>query len=119
MTYGYDVAPEREEEQRQLLTHRILPPLVDRPGIAGVHLCLADRAASSIETEEKKNRADKTAIPNWGLLIEGACEAALLEAACREALPRETLVAAGADPEIERGLYQLQYSRCKTPGTAG
>ena len=29
------------------------------------------------------------------------------------------IAVAGALEPIERGLYQLQYSRCKTPGTAG
>jgi hypothetical protein len=118
VTWRYDVAEGREEEQYRLLAHTILPPLADRPGIAGVHLCLADRGASGIETEEKRGR-ERALIPNWVLLVEGAGEAALLEAACREALPVETLVAGGAVTPIERGLYQLQYSRCKTAGTAG
>jgi len=118
MTLRYDVAAGREEEQRRLLAHRILPALVDRPGIVGVHLCLADRAASGIETEEKKGRA-KALIPNWVILVEGGGEVALLEAACREMLAAETLLAAGAAEPVERGLYRLEYSRCKTPGTAG
>ena len=42
-----------------------------------------------------------------------------LEAACDAALAPATLIAAGAAEPIERGLYLLQYSRCKTPGTAG
>jgi hypothetical protein len=118
VTWRYDVAEGREEEQRRLLAHGILPALADRPGVAGVHLCLADRAASGIETEEKRGRA-KALVPNWVILVEGASDVALLEAACQAALPAEALLAAGAVAPIERGLYQLQYSRCKTPGTAG
>jgi hypothetical protein len=115
VTLRYDVAEGREEEQRRLLAHRILPALADRPGIAGVHLCLTDRAASAIETEEKKGRP-KAMVPNWVILVEGGSEVALLEAASRDALAPAALIAAGAQEPIERGLYQLQYSRCKTPG---
>jgi len=118
VTLRYDVAEGSDEAQRQLLAHRVLPALADRPGIAGVHLCLADRAASTIETEEKKGRP-KAMVPNWVILVEGGSEVALLEAATREALAPEALLAAGALAPIERGLYLLQYSRCKTPGTAG
>ncbi len=45
LTLRYDVAAEREEEQRRLLAHRILPALADRPGIVGAHLCLKRRDA--------------------------------------------------------------------------
>jgi len=112
------VAEGSDEAQRRLLAHRVLPALADRPGIAGVHLCLADRVASAIETEEKKGRP-KAMVPNWVILVEGGSEVALLEAATREALAPEALIAAGALAPVERGLYLLQYSRCKTPGTAG
>ena len=118
VTLRYDVVAGRAEEQRRLLAHRILPELADRPGICGVHLCLADRGASLIETAEKKDQA-KALVPDWVVLVEGAGEIVRLEAACDAALASPTLVAAGAAAPLERGLYQLQYSRCKTPGTAG
>jgi hypothetical protein len=117
-TLRYDVVEGREDEQRRLLAYRILPELADRPGICGVHLCLADRGASLIETEEKKGRP-KARVPSWVILVEGASEIVRLEAACGAALASSTLIAGGAGEPIERGLYQLQYSRCKTPGTAG
>jgi hypothetical protein len=53
------------------------------------------------------------------IMIEGASERADLERSCDAALPASALTAAGAAEPIERGLYLLQYSRCKTPGTAG
>jgi hypothetical protein len=111
VTLRYDVAVGREEEHRQFLVQRVLPSLADRPAIAGVHLCIADRGASSIETEEKKGRVDKAVIPNWVILLEGGGEVALLQAAADEALPDEMLAGAGAKAPIERGLYQLQYGR--------
>src|SRR5262249_26581068 len=117
MTWRYDVAAGREEEQRKKLAHEVLPALADRPGVVGVHLCLADRAGSSLETTEKKVRKEPTLIPNWVLLVEGGSEAELLEAACRESLADAMLLGAGAVAPIERCLYQLQYTRLKTPGT--
>src|SRR5262249_44618888 len=89
VTWRYDVAQGREGEQQRLLAQGILPALAERPGIAGVHLCLADRAASSIDTAEKRVRSDKPHIPSWVVLVEGGGDIARLEAACREALPVE------------------------------
>jgi hypothetical protein len=117
VTLRYEVAEGQEETQRCWLAHRVLPELADRPGVVGVHLCLADRAASTIVTEEKRGR--EAVVPGWVILVEGAAEPALLDTACREALPDAGLAAAGAVAPIERGLYQLQYSRAKTPSTAG
>ncbi len=118
VTYRYDVAPGREEDQRRLLAHQILPALAEAPGIVGAHLGIADQAASAIETAEKKDVA-KPLIPNWVILLEGGSEAAPLLAACDAALAEARLIAAGALAPIRRGLYQLQYTRLKTARTAG
>jgi hypothetical protein len=114
VTWRYDVAEGREEDQRRLLAQEVLPALVDRPGVCGAHLCIADRAASGIETAEKKARADATLVPGWVVMVEGATERIALEAACRDALPDARLAAAGALAPTQRGLYQLQYTRGKT-----
>lgn len=118
VTYRYDVAPGREEEQRRLLAHDILPKLAEAPGVVGAHLGIADKAASSIETAEKKDIA-KPLIPYWVILVEGGSEAAPLLASCDAALPMSRLIAAGAEDPIRRGLYQLQYTRNKTARAAG
>ena len=104
----YDVVPGSAQAQLQLLTEKILPKLVEQPGITGVHLCLADKAASSIQTEEKKSRPQAALVPTWVILVEGAADRASLLAACSEALADQVLTAAGAYG-IARGLYQLQY----------
>ena len=96
------------QAQLQLLTEKILPQLVAQPGITGAHLCLADKAASSIQTEEKKSRPQAALVPTWVILVEGAADRASLLAACSEALADQVLTAAGAYG-IARGLYQLQY----------
>lgn len=104
----YDVVPGSAQAQLQLLTEKILPQLVEQPGITGAHLCLADKAASSIQTEEKKSRPQAALVPTWVILVEGAADRASLLAACSEALADQVLAAAGAYG-IVRGLYQLQY----------
>jgi hypothetical protein len=118
VTYRYDVASGQEEAQRHLLVHDLLPKLAEAPGVVGVHLGIADKAASSIETVEKKDIA-KPLVPNWVILVEGGAEAPALLAACDAGLPLARLEAAGAEPPIRRGLYQLQYTRNKTARSAG
>lgn len=118
-TIRYDVAEGREQEQRDLLTTRLLPVIAGKPGVCGAHLCVADRGASAIETAEKKVRAEKAKVWNWILFVEGASGAPLLKAACEEVLPTSALENAGAAGPVERGLYQLQYCRLKTASTAG
>lgn len=118
-TLRYDVAAGREEEQRRLLMHRVLPALADAPTIVGVHLCVADLAASSIQTEEKKGRAQQALMPGWIVMVEGGGDVASLRTACDAALDDAVLTAAGASAPIARGLYQLQFSRTKTANTVG
>jgi hypothetical protein len=108
VTLRYDVAPESEQAQLRLLTEQILPKLVESPGITGAHLCLADKAASSIQTEEKKSRPQAALVPTWVILVEGAADSASLVTACDAALVDDVLAAAGAQG-IARGLYRLQY----------
>ena len=118
VTYRYDVAPGREEEQRCLLAHQVLPALADAPGVVGAHLGIADRAASAVQTAEKKDLPPGL-VPNWVILVEGGSEVLPLLAACDTALPATRLIAAGAVAPVLRGLYQLQYSRLKTARSAG
>ena len=109
----HDVPEDRAEEQRRYLAHRVLPELVDRPGIIGAHLCVADHAASMVQTEEKRNRPEAARVPGWIVLVEGGADRASLEAACADLLNDRVLLAAGATAPIERGVYQLQNSRGK------
>jgi hypothetical protein len=118
VTYRYDVAPGREEEQRCLLAHQVLPALADAPGVVGAHLGIADRAASAVQTAEKKD-LPPVLVPNWVILVEGGSEVPPLLAACDTTLPATRLIAAGAVAPVLRGLYQLQYTRLKTAHSAG
>jgi hypothetical protein len=118
VTYRYDVAPGREDAHGDFLAHQVLPVLADAPGVVGAHLGIADRAASLVETVEKKDIA-KPLVPNWVILVEGGSEAGSLLAACEAALPEMRLIQAGAVAPVRRGLYQLQYTRMKTARSAG
>ena len=100
--------------QARLIRGLALPPLIDIVAVVGVHLCIADQAASDIKTTERGDR--KVDIPNWLIMIEGGMPEAVDEACDR--LLAGNLAAHGAKPEMERGLYQLQYCRMKTPGRA-
>ena len=95
------------EQLRKHLVQTALPPLLDYPGIAGVHLCIADRDGSSVEADEKKGQ--NVSIPNWLVLIEGVT-AEDVKLAC--APLRSGLAANGAEAEANFALYRLQLSRC-------
>ncbi|HEY6133391.1 MAG TPA: hypothetical protein VIW70_05395 [Rubrivivax sp.] len=112
LTLRFGVAPEAQEAVARLLREELLPGVVDRPGVAGAHLCRADVEDSRIETAERKARAGETAIPDWIVMIEGGAAAAVEEAA------RPLRVALDAQPGVrdqDQALYALQHQRCKQP----
>ena len=110
MTWRYDVAAGREDEHRRTL-EKILKEIATRGGIAGVHLCIADREASGIETAEKRGGPQRL-VPGWVVLVEGSAERAALDDACNDLLSNSFLEKQAAIG-IERGLYQLQNMRSK------
>jgi hypothetical protein len=91
MTWRYEDAVSGVDE--------IVRNLASAPGVVGTHLCVADRAASRIETEEKKGRP-KNAVPAFVIMVEGGADREPLEAACARL----------SIPGAERGLYRLQYA---------
>jgi hypothetical protein len=97
------------------LRTRMLPPLAYRKGVAGVHLGIADRAGSNIETAERKVRAATTQVPSWVVLIEGN-GVPDVDGAANELAP--ALMAAGAH-DLDRSAYRLEFTRLKTPWSAG
>jgi hypothetical protein len=114
-TVRFDVDGTHRAFAIDALTTRLLPPLALRTGIAGVHLCLADEAVSKVETAEKRARADATLVPTWIVLIEGIGPDEVRKAA--EELAPE--VAQHHGRAIETAIYRLEYTRLKTPQTAG
>ena len=114
LTQRFDVDAAEAERASDALHRRLLPPLADRKGIAGVHLCLADEAISGIETAEKKGRPDATAIPTLIILIEGTSEIDVRDAG--ELLTADLRALPGAStPVIDTSIYQLQHALSKAP----
>jgi hypothetical protein len=114
LTQRFDVDAADAARTIDALSRRLLPPLADRKGIAGVHLCLADEAISGIETAEKKARPDATAIPTWIVLIEGTSEIDVRDAGQLLTADLRALPGAPA-PVIDTSIYQLQHALSKAP----
>ena len=118
LTQRFDVGERDRPQVVKALRQSLLPPLCDNKGIAGVHLCLADESISKVETAEKKARADTTQVPTWIILIEGNSSADVGAAGGALGLELQALLSAAAAP-ILTSVYQLEFSRCKTPWSAG
>ncbi|MCC7326618.1 MAG: hypothetical protein IT521_07420 [Burkholderiales bacterium] len=115
LTLRFTIDVARRDGTVDALRRRILPPLVYRKGVAGVHLALADDAASTIETQEKKACADETQVPAWIILIEGNTVPDV-DGAADDLAP--ALQAHGA-AALDRAIYRLEFTRLKTPWSAG
>jgi len=118
LTHRFDVAERDRAQLVKILRQTILPPVCDTKGIAGVHLCLADETISKVETAEKKARADTTQVPTCIILIEGNSSADVDAAGAGLSQELQRLLGTGAVP-IDTSVYQLEFSRCKTPWSAG
>jgi len=113
LTLRFAVDPAQRESVVDTLRRRVLPSLVYRKGVCGVHLCLADEAASNIETAERKARADTTDVPAWIVLVEGIGGPEVESAA-------DQLASSVAEAKpAQRAVYRLEYTRLKTPWAAG
>lgn len=108
-TIRFDTDAAARPRLLELLAGDRLPALIARPGVLGAHLCLADVAASSVKTEEKKSRAVAALVPGWVVLVEGGAGREALEHAVRDLLDPTALEAAGAQNQA-RGVYALQAS---------
>ena len=118
LTQRFDVGERDPAQVVEALRQRLLPPLCDNKGIAGVHLCLADESISKVETAEKKARADTTQVPTWIILIEGNSAADVGAAGAALGQELQPLLGAAAAPVLI-SVYQLEFSRCKTPWSVG
>jgi hypothetical protein len=118
VTVRFDVPYEQRHNAINALRQRILPPLVDRIGVTGVHLCLADEAISKVDTAEKKARSEGTQVPTWIAFVEG-CNADHVRAAGEALMVGLVEVLSSDSAAPEATLYRLEYTRCKTPWSAG
>jgi hypothetical protein len=117
-TVRFDVPSTVRTDVVRGLRQRLLPPLVDMAGITGVHLCLADEAVSKVETAEKRARSEGTQVPTWIVLIEG-CRADRVRSAVDIFNTGLVELPGMGTATPSSTLYQLEYTRCKTPWSAG
>jgi hypothetical protein len=115
LTLRFDVAAPHRAGALEALTQRILQPLNFAAGVTGVHLCLADEAASRIETVERTTRPDALQVPAWIALIEGIAPASVRGAGDTLAAALPSLHASA----IATALYRHEVTRLKTPWSAG
>lgn len=115
LTLRFALDPARRDALVDNLRRSVLPPLVYRKGIAGIHVGLADEAASSVETAERKARADATLVPSWVVLVEGISVPDVEDAAA----PIVTALRAEGAAQVDQAVYRLEFTRLKTPWAAG
>jgi hypothetical protein len=115
-TFRYDVAGAQAAAHRLRMSRQVLPALSEVAGVAGCHLLVADEAASAVETEEKKVRAEKNLIPRWIVLVESWDDVGPFSTLCGE-IAQSTAFAAASLPPI-LGVYRLQNSRSKSSWSA-
>ncbi|MFO1317426.1 MAG: DUF4286 family protein [Burkholderiales bacterium] len=115
LTLRFAIGDAQRDGTIDALRRRLLPPLLYRKGVTGVHLLLADDAASRVETAEKRVRANATDVPAWVVLIEGI-GVPDVDAAADDLAP--ALGAHGA-AGVDRAIYRLENTRLKTPWAAG
>jgi hypothetical protein len=115
-TFRYDVAGAQAAAHRLRMSRQVLPALSEVAGVAGCHLLVADEAASAVETEEKKVRAEKNLIPRWIVLVESWDDAAPFQALCRKLLGDGTFQ--GVSPAPQVNVYRLQNARGVLPWSA-
>lgn len=116
-TFRYAVTDAKAAAHRRRMTQQVLPALATAENVAGCHLLVADEAASAVETEEKKVRAEKNLIPRWIVLVESWGDVAPFQASMRALLADGTFGEAEAAPALN--VYRLQNSRTKLPWTVG
>jgi len=103
LTQRFTLPPEKRRKGVARLGECVLPPLIDLPGVAGVHLCLADESASTIETFEKQFRSSEDLTPSYVVMIEGT--------SCAYVRAAGQVVAEKLSPiPVESAVYQLEHA---------
>lgn len=118
-TLRYDVPEAGAEAHRGALRRRLIPDLLAKPGVAGVHLLVADAQASGVATAEQKARGVANAVPHWVLLLEFWGDEADFVTLAKQELSAEALTALGGEGPFSLGLYRHQITRTKTQWSAG
>ena len=78
------------------------------PEILGLHVCLTDMQASSVETAERRARGAPTQVPSAAILVEGT-DPAVLSRFCAQELSADALRSIGLDTATNTGIYRLEF----------
>jgi hypothetical protein len=108
-TFRYGVAQGSEAAHRARWAGDVVPATATAANVAGCHLLVADEAASAVETEEKKVRAERNLVPRWIALVEAWGDEAPFVDWCARFARGEAFDAASAVPDW--AVYRLQNSR--------
>lgn len=106
-TLRYDVPPGREKSHLSDMTRDLIPSLSNVAGIAGVHLLVADEAASGERTAEQKARGGINAVPRYALIVEGWGDEAAFMGSVRGAVSAKAL---GVPGSVNTGFYRHQLT---------
>lgn len=90
---------------------RLVRGAAEAPGVTGAHLCLTDRARSSVRSAESQGRRDISEPPGGFVLLEGHDAASLA--------PFAALLAREGEGAWRAGLYRLEYLRERRACAAG
>ena len=103
LTQRFALPGEKRQDILAGLNESVLPPLADLPGVAAVHLCIADESASAVETFEKTFRATEDSTPPYVLMIEGT--------SCAYVGAAGNVVTKALAPVcIDSAVYQLEHA---------
>ena len=109
-TLRYDVAAANVDAHLDALRQRFLPALAGGPGVAGVHLLLADDQASGEANAEQRARGAANAVPRWIILVEGWGDESPFIALARTQLDQEAMERLGAVGSIDLDIYRHQIT---------
>jgi hypothetical protein len=111
LTQRFTLAAEKKQNLVARLREDVLPSLADLPGVAGVHLCISDESASTVDTFEKTFRAAEDLTPPYVLMIEGT--------SCAYVGAAGNVVTNALAPVcVDSAVYQLEHALAN-PGCNG
>jgi hypothetical protein len=108
-TLRFDCDEAKDEALLARLAGEILPRVLARPLLAGMHVCRADLETSRLRSAEQKDRGDNQ-VPRWVVLVEGGTAAAVA-AVMDGPLAPSALGVTGAS-----SIYALQHDLAKGVG---
>lgn len=98
---------------RHRLVETVLNTVAREYGVVGTHLLEGQAGQGTGETAEMRLRGGPDETAAWVVLIE-TVQADVIESLRKRLLSDGNLAAVGADPEVRRGTYVLQFSLAKS-----